>query len=135
MSIRAAYISGIIDYSINGTRKYTEEGKKEESTIKDIEEIMKSLLSKIESFPEDEDEEEENSNSSGITIDLSISGTKLKDNQTALAGLPTITAGTRASAKSVYTDGAGQDADRRKPCRRKEINRNDDRCRQNSQRR
>ena len=103
VSIRAAYNSGIIDYSINGTKKYQEEAKKEESTIKDIEEIIKSTLSKINS-------EEENSNSSGITINLSISGTKLKDNQTALAGLPTITAGTQANTKSVYTDSAGEKA-------------------------
>ena len=47
VSIRAAYNSGIIDYSINGTKKYAEEGKKEESTLKNAQEIMKSALGKL----------------------------------------------------------------------------------------
>ena len=47
VSIRAAYNSGIIDYSINGTRRYMEEEKKEQSTLSETESHLKSLLEKI----------------------------------------------------------------------------------------
>ena len=47
MSIRAAYNSGIIDYSINGTKKYQEEANKEESVISETENFMKSILARL----------------------------------------------------------------------------------------
>ena len=56
VSIRAAYNSGIIDYSINGTKKYQEEGKKEESILSETEGFMASILNRIDKL-ENEDEE------------------------------------------------------------------------------
>ena len=59
MSIRAAYNSGIIDYSINGTKKYQEEAKKEESVLSNTESFMASILSKIKELENEDDEESE----------------------------------------------------------------------------
>ena len=51
VSIMAAYNSGIIDYSINGTKKYQEEANKEGSIISETEEFMKSILAKLDDIP------------------------------------------------------------------------------------
>ena len=65
MSIRAAYNSGIIDYSINGTKKYQEEANKEESILSDTESFMASIVKRIKKL------ETENNESNG-TIKLSL---------------------------------------------------------------
>ena len=59
VSIRAAYNSGIIDYSINGTKKYQEEEKKEESVLSETEVKLKSLINRIENSEEESEEEYE----------------------------------------------------------------------------
>ena len=56
VSIRAAYNTGIIDYGINGTQKYAEEGKKEKRVLSDTEEFMKSMLNKINNIGESNNE-------------------------------------------------------------------------------
>jgi len=59
VSIRAAYNSGIIDYSINGTKRYTEEEKKEESILSETEDFMASILSKLDELEEDDSDDED----------------------------------------------------------------------------
>ena len=58
VSIRAAYNSGIIDYSINGTKKYQEEANKEESILSETEDVIASLLSRIDEIDSEESEED-----------------------------------------------------------------------------
>ena len=48
VSIRAAYNSGIIDYSINGTLKYQKEANKEESILSETEDFMASILGRLD---------------------------------------------------------------------------------------
>ena len=58
MSIRAAYNSGIIDYAINGTKKYQEEATKEDSIISETEEFMKSIIAKLDDLSGDDNLDE-----------------------------------------------------------------------------
>ena len=57
VSIRAAYNSGIIDYSINGTQKYISEAEEEEKVISGAEDIMKSAMARIENLNDEDDTE------------------------------------------------------------------------------
>ena len=49
VSIMAAYNSGIIDYSINGTQKYVEEANKENTVLSEFESRLDSAIKRIES--------------------------------------------------------------------------------------
>ena len=59
VSIRAAYNSGIINFSIEGTQKYQKEANKEESVISETEEWMKSIINKIGNQDDDDDDDDE----------------------------------------------------------------------------
>ena len=49
VSITAAYNSGIIDYSVNGTQNYVEAAKSENSLVKDWGDKLDSAVKRIES--------------------------------------------------------------------------------------
>ena len=61
VSIRAAYNSGIIDYSINGVQRYEEAAKDEESKLKNAEEYLASVLNKANKKEEEIENEIEES--------------------------------------------------------------------------
>ena len=70
VSIRAAYNSGIIDYSVNGTQEYVEGSTRESTSLSGAEALMQSVVNKLDEIAEGSSNNNNNNNNTAKTISI-----------------------------------------------------------------